>query len=104
MGYPAKKPMPIRQPDPVEQIIRRICAMANVSYEKVIGKTSTQEVVMVRFIISQYLKETMLITWAEIGRELNKNHATIIHYVKQYYNFKSTKDRVFMKLLDKVRL
>lgn len=105
LGYsPKKKVTPTRRPEPVEMIIRQICTMVGASYDTVMSKTSVREVVMVRFIVAHYLRENMLMGWSEIGCVLNKNHGTAVHYVRQYHALKSTKDKVFMKLLERVMI
>ena len=80
-----------------------ICRMLNISISELIGKTREMRVVFARFIVSHHLYEELGLSLTETGSVFGRTHASIINHLKQYDNLKSTKNKAFMEMLDKVK-
>lgn len=65
--------------NPFEVSLRAVSLIA--PHINILEKTRRDEVVLYRIIVSEYLRNRGL-SLSQIGRLLNKNHATIIHYLE----------------------
>ncbi len=86
----------------VELILETVCRYFNVSQEDVMGKTRKANVVMVRqlamFLASRFTKLTM----SKIGMYIGgRNHATVLHSIKQIQNHLST-DTTFQQQVSEI--
>lgn len=70
----------------VKDEVQRLCSQLGAEYGDVIGKCRRHDLVMARVIISEYLRCVLLISTEWIGRVLNRDHSTILHYSKVYEN------------------
>lgn len=70
----------------IKDEVQSLCSQLGAEYEDVIGKCRRRDLVMARVIISEYLRYVLLISTEWIGRVLNRDHSTILHYSKVYDN------------------
>ena len=68
----------------VDRIINKACELWGVSYEDVVGKRREVPLPFARAMIAKTIRETHDISLIEIGRIINRNHSTIIFYIKMY--------------------
>lgn len=54
------------------------------SLDDVCGRSRKQEVVYTRITIAYFLRRHTILSTTEIGRLINRDHATILHYLKAY--------------------
>ena len=52
--------------------------------EDVCGRSRKQEIVYPRMVIACFLRQHTALSTTEIGRLINRDHSTIIHYLKTY--------------------
>ena len=70
-----------------EQIIREICSRYNVKWLSILSKSRVGVIVDSRRMYCGILRNVFGLTFHQIGKILNKNHATIIHNLKIHDNF-----------------
>ena len=76
-----------------DKIIQTVCRKWNVSIDDVCGRSRKQEVVYTRMIIAYFLRQYTTLSTTKIGRLINRDHSTIIHYLKTYDSeFRFNKD------------
>lgn len=61
----------------------------------VMAKTRKREVVEARMVYSRILSDSNLMTLSRIAKSLNKNHATILHYNKNFKYFIKPDERLW---------
>lgn len=85
-----------------DKIIQTVCKAWNRSLEDVCGKSRKQEVVYTRITIAYVLRRYTTLSIKRIGRLINRDHSTIIHYLKAYDSeFRFNKDfRNFAKRIE----
>lgn len=67
-----------------DKIIQTVCKTWNKSLDDVCGKSRNQDVVYTRMTIAYFLRRHTILSTTEIGRLINRNHSTIVHYLKAY--------------------
>ena len=65
-----------------DKIIQTVCKTWNVSLGNVCGRSRKQDVVYTRMTIAYFLRQYTKLSMTEIGNLINRDHATIIHYLK----------------------
>tara|TARA_R110002124_G_scaffold111950_2_gene265921 strand:- start:1477 stop:1938 length:462 start_codon:yes stop_codon:yes gene_type:complete len=70
-----------------EQIIREICSRYNVEWTSILSKNRKRVIIDARRLYCGLLRSVFGLTFHQIGKILNKNHATIVHNVKIHDNF-----------------
>tara|TARA_R110000824_G_scaffold150143_1_gene320603 strand:- start:52 stop:486 length:435 start_codon:yes stop_codon:yes gene_type:complete len=70
-----------------DKIKSEICRRYHVSWISIESKSRVRLVVDARRMYCGILRNTFGITYTEIAKILNKNHATILHNVNQHNNF-----------------
>lgn len=70
--------------DSIDKIINKACLLWGVSREDVLGRSRKIPIPFARTMIAKTIRETHGISLAEIGRILDRNHSSIIHYIKMY--------------------
>lgn len=76
-----------------DKVIQAVCRKWNVSIDDVCGRSRKQEVVYTRMIIAYFLRQYTTLSTTKIGRLINRDHSTIIHYLKTYDSeFRFNKD------------
>lgn len=70
----------------------------------VMGKTRKREVVEARMVYSRILRDSEYMTLSKIAKSLNKNHATIIHYNKNFEYFIKPDEKLWHKYLTCARI
>ena len=92
-----------------DKILRIIAKEKNVNLELILTKSRDRDLVESRFIYIKALKTIYEMNLVSIGKELGKDHTTIIHALKQYENrykyeehFKKIANKIFVRLGVKV--
>lgn len=76
-----------------DKIIQTVCKTWNRSLDDVYGKSRKQDVVYTRMTIAYFLRQYTKLSTTEIGNLINRDHTTIIHYLKAYDSeFRFNKD------------
>ena len=76
-----------------DKIIQAVCKIWNVSLDDVCGRSRKQDVVYTRMTIAYFLRQYTTLSTTEIGRLINRDHSTIVHYLKTYDSeFRFNKD------------
>ena len=70
-----------------ENIINEICCRYGIQWFSVLSKSRVGVIVDARRLYCGILRNVFGLTFHEIGKILNKNHATIIHNLKIHDNF-----------------
>ena len=70
-----------------DKIISEICTRYNVQWLSILSKSRVRVVVDARRLYCGLLRNVFGLTFQEIGKILNKNHATIVHNVQVHDNF-----------------
>ena len=90
-----------------DKIIQTVCKIWSTSLDDVCGKSRKQDVVYTRMTIAYFLRRHTILSTTEIGRLINRDHSTIIHYLKAYdsefhFNetFRNFADEIKEKLQD----
>jgi chromosomal replication initiation ATPase DnaA len=68
----------------IEKIIDKACSVWHVTREDVLGRGRETPLPLVRAMIARTLRDMYGMTLLRIGFELNRNHSTIVHYLKVY--------------------
>lgn len=85
-----------------DKIIQTVCKIWDRSLDDVCGKSRKQEIVYTRMTIAYFLRRCTTLSTTEIGKLINRDHSTIIHYLKAYDSeFRFNKDfRNFAKRIE----
>ena len=85
-----------------EKIIQTVCKIWNVSLDDVCGRGRKQDIVYTRMTIAYFLRQHTILSTTEIGRLINRDHSSIVHYLKAYDSeFRFNKDfRNFAKRIE----
>ena len=67
-----------------DKIIQTVCKTWNRSLDDVCGRSRKQDVVYTRMTIAYFLRRHTTLSTTEIGRLINRDHSTIVHYLKTY--------------------
>jgi len=70
-----------------QEIIREICSRYNVRWISVLSKSRVRVVVDARRLYCGLLRNVFGLKFEDIGKILNKNHATIVHNLQVHDNF-----------------
>lgn len=70
----------------LNKILDEICLVLDVDKGDVYGKSRKREVVEVRVIYSKLAKQNTYFSLEDIGDIINRDHATIIYYVRTHDN------------------
>ena len=88
-----------------ETILKIIASEKKVNLEHILTKTRNSDIVEARFIYIKLVKQVYNMTKVSIGRELGKDHTTIIHALKQFENrfkyeesFRHTTNKICVRL------
>jgi chromosomal replication initiation ATPase DnaA len=85
----------------VKNIVSLVCEMSGVSHESLYGSRGSTRVTNAKFIACRLLHKYSGLSKADIGREFNKDHGTIINALRQYESFYKT-DEAFRFLVDTI--
>ena len=76
-----------------DKIIQTVCKTWNRSLDDVCGRSRKQEIVFTRMTTAYFLRQYTTLSTTEIGNLINRDHATIFHYLKAYDSeFRFNKD------------
>lgn len=76
-----------------DKIIQTVCKTWNRSLDDVCGRSRKQDVVYTRMTIAHFLRKYTKLSTTEIGKLINRDHATILYYLKAYDSeFRFNKD------------
>lgn len=73
-----------------QKLINNFCEKVNVPYHLLQGKSRKREIVAPRQILMRLIKLNFGLNLHEIGRMMNKNHATVIHSINVIENLCDT--------------
>jgi len=76
----------------MEQIIKAIEQVTGMSWQEITSKSQKNEVVIARQLFCYYMRKLTKRSLAQIGRQIWKDHATVLHSVKAIENYIATKD------------
>jgi chromosomal replication initiation ATPase DnaA len=68
----------------IEKTIDRACSIWGVTRKEVLGRSRERPLPFARAMIAKTLRDMYGMTLLRIGFELNRNHSTIVHYLKVY--------------------
>lgn len=68
----------------IEKIIDKACSFWGVSRKEVLGKGRGKPLPFARAMIAKTLRDMYGMTTIRIGFELNRDHSTVVHYLKVY--------------------
>lgn len=83
------------------RVVARMCEALNVSVVDVLGKSHERDVVSIRFIIANHLRNEIGLTLHKTGQLMNRDHSSIAYYVRQYNALTSIDDPGFRRLINK---
>ena len=70
-----------------DQVIHEICSRYNVKWTSILSKSRKTVIIDPRRLYCGILRNVFGLTFHQIGKILNKNHATIVHNTKIHDNF-----------------
>jgi chromosomal replication initiation ATPase DnaA len=85
-----------------KKIIQAICSVMNVKWDDVISKKRDRNLCDSRFAYCYFRYSE--IGLSQIGRELGRTHATILHGIKQCNNLIDANDRNFVVMLAQIKI
>lgn len=88
-----------------EYLIETINQLVTAFYDKPIDikdKKRDKEFVYGRHFYCAYVKEHYITTLISIGKTLNRNHATVIHSIKEHENLLKSNDYEYLKLVEHI--
>jgi len=85
-----------------ERCIKNISKALNVQVSDIIGNKRQREIVTARMIAAATIRNNTQLTLKEIGSIFGKDHTSIIYHCKQYDALLKTKDKYFIRKLEKV--
>lgn len=96
----------IQVPVTKQRVLDAICFNFQVTEEAIKGKSRKQNTVLARHFYTFFLREKDIIrTLAQIGAEVNKDHATVLysiakikHWIENYSDMKETYNKINEKL------
>lgn len=98
--YTMPKPQSIPTDDSYN-LIHKVCDIMGVPVHLLLSKRRTPELVAIRcYIANKLLTKPMNTT--TIGRLLNRDHSTIIHYKGLQKDFLDTKDPLYIETIKKI--
>lgn len=68
----------------IDRIIKEACLLWNVSCEDVLGRKRTFPLSLVRAMIAKTIRDLLRLPFMTIGKIMNRNHSSVIHYIKIY--------------------
>ena len=90
-----------------KKIIKEVCELWGVSVEEVVGKKRNLPLPLIRCMAIKHIRDSCGLPFQQIGNLFNRNHATMIHYIKMYeseysYNkeFRDIDNRIKVFVLD----
>ena len=87
----------------IDRIINEACRLWGMEKEDVLGVDRLSPLPLVRAVISHGLRNTLGMSYPKIGKVLNRNHASIIHYMKTYQN-EYAYNGAFRKIADEMSI
>jgi chromosomal replication initiation ATPase DnaA len=90
---------------PLPVVKRAACAACGIDTVKLETKTRHRETVYARMLIASYLRLNTATTLSAIGRTLGgKDHATILHYIRNLKNLYEVRDKKISELVHNFRV
>lgn len=74
--------------DELESILSMYCQSCGITTSLLRGPIRYQEIAFHRVVLGTALFEQMKASYTNVAKAMNRNHATIIHYVKKYHELK----------------
>jgi len=67
----------------LNKFIKEYCQLQGVEKRVLFSKRRDRKLVEIRMVLAFFLRNRIKLGWSEIGRIMNRNHASIIHYDKK---------------------
>jgi len=74
---------------PLLNFFKEYCEKVDITIEELFLKSRKRDLVEKRMVLSYVLRKSLGMTYQDIGKSLEKNHASIIHSIKTIENFLS---------------
>jgi hypothetical protein len=74
---------------PLIDFFEDYCKRVDITKEQLFSKSRKRDLVEKRMVLSYTLRKSLGMTYQQIGKSLDKNHASIIHSIKNIENFLS---------------
>ena len=71
----------------INKFINEYCELQNVDKNVLFSKSRNRDLVEMRMILAYFLRNRTELSWTEIGKIMNRNHASIIHYYNKVEGF-----------------
>jgi hypothetical protein len=72
---------------PLIDFFEDYCKRVDITKEQLFSKSRKRDLVEKRMVLSYTLRKSLGMTYQQIGKSLDKNHASIIHSIKNIENF-----------------
>ena len=76
----------LKEKNNIECIIKATCFINNITPKEFEKKSRQRHLIDARRMAYSAIKDLLEFGWTKIGREFNKDHASIIHHYKQHSN------------------
>jgi len=73
-----------------EMLFQEIEKFTGITKAELQSKTRLREVVDARIMYAYIMKSKTLLTLLKIGQQINRDHSTVIHYLRQFKNLQKT--------------
>jgi hypothetical protein len=87
----------------INKFIDEYCEIQNVDKGILFSKRRDRDLVERRMILAFFLRNRTKLTWSEIGKIMNRNHASIIHYctkIEDYLDVYPHLQRMFKSTIE----
>lgn len=86
-----------------EKVRSVACSVFNCNVNDFNTVKRKREVVYARMIVAGYLRYSCFYSLTKIGDLLCRDHATILHYLRQLKNHRDTRDKLFVESINEFR-
>ncbi len=82
--------------------IEHVCNATGYTPEQIRGKKGNQYLCAVRFYIAYVLYTEYRLSKSEIGRQINRDHTSVIHAIATYTDLTDSKDEIMMQTIKQI--
>ena len=89
------------------KIIDEVCKLWGVTKEELVSKKRTLHLTLVRCMAIKHIRDSCGLSFPIIGKMFNRNHSTMMHYIKMYeaeytynINFRNKANKIKKYTLD----
>lgn len=104
LNYPTRNLLGASGKPATVQILNVVSDVFGLSVDQIVSKSRKREIVWARQCAMYLLRKTLQMTLTDIAKELNRDHATVMHGVKNWANQMQYEDtlRLHIKVLEKL--